>query len=189
MRPSAPRRQRATALALVLGLLALTAASASSRAATPDAAATLGRSQTAGPSAGLEMGRYRGGYAVALAYHQPLPIPALGVGLGVNVGVPGSDLGGTAFGGNVFMAYGRQHRAILLLGYALNDRRVLRLHGQAAVTRSLWGPEVQAGYQLVASYGAVVHVLVGTTYVPDRLLGPADRFRTTLVLALGWKFW
>ena len=138
----------------------------------------------------MEAGRYGGGYGVALGYYLPLPRLALvTVGAGVNGGVSGDQPRTPAWGGNLFVAWGAEHRALLLLGYALNDRRVLRLHGSNAVDRSLWGAE--ASFELRAGerrrrHGARAG---GTAYRPDAVAAFSDRFERAFTVALGWKLW
>jgi hypothetical protein len=148
------------------------------------------RSTTPGLAVAVESGRYRGGYGAALAYYQPLPaLPRLGLGAGANAGLSGFEPRTPAWGLNLFAAYGRQQRALVLLGWALNDRSVLRLHGSNATERFWWGPEASAGYEMVSAPGATVRILLGLAYVPRRATPPGDRYRRTLTVALGWKLW
>jgi hypothetical protein len=116
-------------------------------------------------------------------------VPGLGLGAGVNAGVSGFEPHGPAWGLNLFAAYGHRHRALALLGWALDDRRVLRLHGNDATERTWWGPEASAGYELVSAAGATVRALVGLAYTPRRSTPLGDRYRRTLTFAVGWKLW
>ena len=183
-------RPWSTRLALVLatwscGLPGLPASAAVSAAEGPAPA----RSGTAGPAVALEAGRYGGGYGLALAYYFPRPLPALALGGGINGGIT-AEPRMPAWGANLFAAYGQEHRAMLLIGYALNARRVLRLHAVDAVERALWGPEVAVGYELLNPLGVTFRVLVGGAYLPEATRdGERGHFQRSVTLALGWKLW
>jgi hypothetical protein len=163
-------------------------------AVTPGAARAdgAGRVQDGpGLAVGVEAGRYGGGFGAALAYYQPLPVPRLAVGAGAGLGFSGGSSPALAGGVNGFAAYGRQHRALLVAGYAVVDHSSLELHGTTATERSYWGPEAGAGYEIMSATGPLVRLLVGLAYRPWQASasGGGDRLRTTLTLAVGWKLW
>jgi hypothetical protein len=142
-----------------------------------------------GMAVGVEVGHYGDGYGATAAYYQPLPVPRLAVGVGAGVGLTGGSPSALAGGFNGFAAYGSEHRALLLVGYAVVDRAELDLHGTAATERSYWGPEVSAGYELLSATGPVLRLLVGVAVLPWQATEDGGRVRTTLTLAAGWKLW
>jgi hypothetical protein len=176
------RRQPWLCLALLMA-----ATPAPARAAA-DGQAPRPRYETRGLAVGAEGGHYGGGYGVTWAFYQPLPVARLTVGLGVGWGFTGGEPPGFAFGVNTFACYGRMHRALLVLGYATQERSSLTLHGTPAAERSYWGPEASAGYELLAGRGPVLRMLVGAAYLPWQATPDGDRLRATLTLGLAWKF-
>lgn len=153
-------------------------------------AATRDVVSTAGLTVAVESGRYQGGYGGALAYHKPIARwPGFTVGAGVNAGISGFEPHAPAWGANLFVSYGRGHRALLLGGWSLNDRGVLRLHGADAAERIWWGPEASAGYELLTPVGVTFRLLLGVAYSARGSLPVEDRYRRTTTVSLGWKLW
>ena len=156
--------------------------------ADPSVAAARPRFETRGLSVQLEAGRYDGGVGTAWVFYFPLPVPRLTVGAELGWGYTGAEPRGLAGRAHGFVAYGSDHRAVLVAGYAVADRDRLRLHGIPAAEQTYWGPDLSVGYELLTASGANVRALVGGSYVRRPTAPSGSRLKAMLVLALGWKF-
>jgi hypothetical protein len=186
----ATTRLAAPAVAAAAAFFAAAAPAAARPAAGPATSESRDVASTAGLAVAVEAGRYRGGYGGALAYHQPVAAwPRFVVGAGVNAGISGFEPHAPAWGANLFAAFGGRHRMLVLAGWALNDRSVLRLHGADAAERMWWGPEASAGYELVTAVGLTARLLIGVAYAARGSIPAEDRYRRTTTLSVGWKLW
>jgi hypothetical protein len=147
------------------------------------------RHQSPGLALQAEVGRYDGGEGLAAAYYLPVPCSLLTAGVEAGAGLTGSDRQGKAGRLHLFVAHGQVHRVLASGGWTVVDRDTLDLHGSPALDRSVWGPELTLGYELLAAHGPLVRIWLSASYArtPQRVAG--DRWRPGLGLAAGWKLW
>jgi hypothetical protein len=163
-----------------------------SPATPPEPPVVVSRGETSGLALSVELGRHALGYGLGATYYQPfraiagLPVTLFAdVGAGVWGRVPRALVGAAGMGAGL----GRKHRGLLRLGWAVIGRSILSLHGTRVADRSLYGPEVQGGYELVSDAGPVVRALVGGAYLPRDWQESRFRWQATFSVGVGWKFW
>jgi hypothetical protein len=154
------------------------------------------RSETAGLALAAQGGRYAGGYGLDAIYYHPLPLRPLGAGPGpltlwahLGLGVSGELPRAPAAAASVGASLGRQHRAIIAVGWGAIGRSVLSLHGTVVADRSLHGPDAGAGYEYLSDGGLVFRVLAGGAYLSRSWQEPSARLRPALSVAFGWRLW
>jgi hypothetical protein len=149
------------------------------------------RFETAGLALAAEAGRFAGGYGIDAVYYHPVGGggPPVTVVVHLGAGISGQLPRAPAFGGSVGASLGQRHRPVVALGWGTIGRSTLSLHGTEVADRSLYGPDVSAGYEHVSARGLVFRALAGAAYLPGSWLETTARWRPTLSVAFGWKIW
>jgi hypothetical protein len=162
------------------------------------------RATRLGGVASFGLGTGYAGVGLQLLYLQPLPLRPLGLPLSLSASgaygmhsvldgrstLDGQDQRLTGFSFMAGVSAGHMHRACVGAGWGVLGGAGVPIEGLVVETVNVYGPFLEAGYELLAANGLFVRVLpLGLAYLPRTRWRASAEVHYSGSVGIGWKPW